>query len=505
MASREKKRSGKRDDSGKSEMLDRVRARPFLYIGTIVILVIIVIAFVFVPILSPRGGFGGELVFGYYNRAPIAFVPDNFFHQQYERMVRMYQPSTDSPSYLSDMAWIWREAFEATVIHMGVLDEMRIAGYVAPDSVVDREVARLPMFQENGRFSSARYRAMDSNTRMNIWRRVQESIAFDMYVSDLLSLKVPSPEGTFVSNMASPLRTFDVAIFPSVNFPESEISAFMQANPEIFTVTHLSRITITSGEREARQILESVRSGFSTFEEAAVNHSQDWAADRGGDMGSLMVHHLQYELVDEEARRILMNLSRGELSDLIRVPTGWAFFRAEENPAPADLDNPSHRSTVRSYILTNERGRIEDWLISEAERFIIATNQRGFDNALSEFGMFKQTLGPLPVNYGDSLLFSSVSNAGIPELANSGSDMFFWRAAFGTPLLTPSRPLVIGNDVIVLFPTEEVEAGEDDRRSIESYLSFRAMDSTSHGYQAYFMNNRKLDDRFEETFWNLWW
>ena len=505
MAAREKKQNTKKDDSSKSEIIERFKTRPFLYIGTILILVIVVIAFVFVPILSPRGTFSGDLVFGYYNRVPIQFVPGNFFHQQYQRLAQYRQPQPDSPNYLMEMGMIWREAFEITVIHTGILDEMKSAGYTAPELVVDREVAKLPIFQEHGRFSSARYRAMDNNTRMSIWRRVQEDIAFNMYFADLANIKIPSGEASFVANMASPKRSFDAAVFPATSFPNSQVISFMRANPDMFMITHLSRITITSSEREARQILESVRSGIFTFEEAARSYSQDWAAERGGDMGTMMVYHLQYEEIDEPTGLILLNLARGELSDLIQLPSGWAFFRAEENPVPANMNDPNNLNIVRNYINDYSRGLIEDWLISEAERFAAMTRERGFDQAIAQFGMTKSSFGPISLNYGDTMLFSAINTAGVSELAEAGRDDFFWRAAFFTPTRTPSNPLVIGNNVIVLFPLEENPADEDEIGAIESYFGFRAMESVSHSNQQYFLSNEKLDDRFEETFWSLWW
>ena len=498
MASKEKK------DSNKSEMLQRVKTRPFLYIGTIFILVIVVIAFVFVPILAPSGTFGGELVFGYYNRVPIQFIPGNFFHEQYQRLAQFHQPQADSPDFIMEMARIWRQAFDMTVIQNGIVDEMRLAGFVAPEAIVDREVAKLPIFHEHGRFSSARYRAMDNNARMNIWRRVQEDIALNMYLTDLSEMRIPTGESSFVANMASPKRTFDAAVFPFESFSDSQVISFMHENPELFMLVSVSRITITSSEREARQIHESVRSGILSFEEAARTHSQDWASDRGGDMGLMMVYHMQYEHIDEPTRNMLLNLPTGEMSDIVRLSSGWTFFRTEADPVPPNLNDQNHMNLIRNYIMRYSRGWIEDWLISQAETFVALARERGFDQAISQMGMTKSSFGPIPINYGNTMLFGSISTAGIPELAEAGRDEFFWRAAFSTPLETLSDILVIGDNVVVLYPLEESMADEDEIFSIESFFYFRTVDSLNHGYQRYFLNHRKFDDRFEETFWSLW-
>ena len=88
MASKDKKLPEKRDDSSKAEIMQRLKTRPLLYIGSVLILVIVVIAFVFVPALGPESFGSGDLTFGSYNRVPIKFVPGNYFHQVYQSLSR---------------------------------------------------------------------------------------------------------------------------------------------------------------------------------------------------------------------------------------------------------------------------------------------------------------------------------------------------------------------------------------------------------------------------------
>jgi hypothetical protein len=147
--------------------------------------------------------------------------------------------------------------------------------------------------------------------------------------------------------MAGPVRTFDMAAFPLSSYPDTEVAAYTAANPQLFKVTHLSKITISSSEREAQQILGSVKDGTLTFEEAAQNHSQDYYADRGGDMGVKMVYELVSEAPDAQDRDAIAALAAGEFSSIVKVPAGWAFFRAEAAPYPADTSDSSLRDKIR--------------------------------------------------------------------------------------------------------------------------------------------------------------
>jgi hypothetical protein len=505
MASREKKQPEIKDDSGKSEIMHRLKTHPFMFVGTVVILVIVIVAFVFVPALAPAGYRGEELIFGYYNKVPIKYVQNNYFHQAQMSLSQRYQISTDDPDYFKTIIAIWNGAFEETAVHMGIMDEMKQAGYLVPDDVVNREVAALPIFQENGRFSSTRYRALDNNTRLNIWRQVRDSLTKTCYTSDLERLKTSSKEAAFIGSMASPRRSFDLVIFPVSTYPDSEIIAFAGENPDLFSVIHLSRITVNSGEREARQILNNVKNGISSFEETAITNSNDMYAEKGGDMGIQMAHELAREISDERIRNSVINLTRGEMSDLVKLESGWAFFRAEESSYPVDVYDPLQREKIRSYIMNNIRGRVEDWLTSEAEVFSARAREIGFDAAVEAAYIEKFTFGPIPVNYGDTyLLFGTVRSAGIPELENAGTNTFFWRAAFSTPLNTVSAPVVVGNNVMLLYPLEETSAQEDEVQMIESYYPYWMGDSAEYSYRYYFLTNEKLDNRFAETFGKIW-
>jgi len=507
MASRNKKLKEKQEDSSTSEIMQRFKAHPFLFGGTVVILVLVIVAFVFLPMPGlARGAQGGgqDLTFGYYNKVPIRYVRDSYFYQVLQNITRNQQTSSDDPNYLFSMGQMWRQAFEETAIHIGMLEEMKQAGYDVPTEVVDREVASLPMFSENGRFSAVRYRAMDRTSRMNLWRQIQDSVTTQMYTSDLSSLKIADDETAFISSMASPRRNFDLAIFPFSSYPNSEIISYAAANPNLFKVVHLSRITINSGEREARQILKSVKDGTSSFEETAKTNSQDSYADKGGDMGIRMAFELSYEIGDEKARESIINLPKGELSDPVKVTGGWAFFRAEDAAHQADVNDSSQMDKIRNYIMTNSRGQVEDWLIAEAQKFSAQAKEIGFDKAVAAGDITKKSFGPVPVNYGNSALFGSVASSGVPELANAGTNQFFWKAAFSTPLNSLASPVVVGDNVIVLLPLEESSAGDNDTQLIKAYYAYWINSGMEQSDRIQFLTNGKLTDHFSETFWKIW-
>jgi hypothetical protein len=500
MASREKKQPNERQDSFKAEFVRQFKARPFVFIGTIIILVIVIVAFVFVPAIVPEAQGTGDYIFGYYHKVPIAYVSGNYFSQVLQKLLDQQSNITDLEVYRS----IWQTAFTLTVIRQGILDEMKSAGYVTPEDVVDRQIALMPEFQVNGKFSASKYRQMGTTARMNLWRQVRDDIAISRYRENLSGenpsdTMISAQEGEFIRSMASPRRSFDLAAIPVSSYPDSEIVSFVQSSPSLFRAARLSRITVTSSEREARQILDSIKNETTTFEDAA-KESKDSYAESGGDMGIKMVYELNAEIGDQAAVDALVSLPKGSLSDIIKVPEGWAFFRVEDDVRPADTGDLALVEKVRAYIWLYERGRMDDWLLADAAVLAGDIRSKGFDTALYDKGIEKRSFGPLPINYGDLDLYDSVYSFGIPELSAAGSNDEFWLAAFSTPLLTPSSPLIAGNSVLILYPKEETEADESETFLLESYYSYlisRALDSSLAGY---FFTNGKLEDRFDEVF-----
>ena len=509
MAKKEKKIQVHDKESSSSEIVRRFKANPALFIGTVVVLVLVIVSFVLVPAIVPESTRGNaSYTFGYYDKVPISWAPGNYFSQQVEQITQHYRSSMDTNDFQVGMI-IWRQAFEAAAVHTAVLQELNKSNYSVPEKTVDRQVAQLPNFQENGRFSPALYRQVSDSERLSLWRRIRDEIAKMQYYNDLFSLLVSSSEADFIGDMSSNMRSFDIISFSVDDYPDSEYLTYAQEHSELFRAIHLSRISVNSSEREARKILASINDGTSTFEDAARSQSQDSYADRGGDMGIRYSFELEREITGADDREKVFSLGRGDLSDVMRIDERWVFFRVEDELKTADFNDEAVMDRVRSYIRNFERGRMEDWAIARAEEFKSEAEASGFDDAVRWLGKEKHSFGPLPINYGNVDLFTSLDSFSIPELSSSElSDMSrnenFWRTAFSTPIGTTSLPFVQGSKVLVLLPTEQVYADEEKIEEISSmYSSYWLSYVTEQTHYPYFINSSKMDNRFWDTYYNL--
>jgi len=498
MASKEKKT---RDDAD-SEMLRRFKSHPVLFIGTFLLLILIIVAFVLVPAIVPD--YGGradiDLTFGYYDKIPVAYVPGSYF-MQYRKMLSDYRQNADTDNYGYEEYRIWREAFEAAVVHTAVLQEMKNAGYTAPEKTVDREVAALPRFQENGRFSPALFKGTDSNERLSVWRQTREEITEKHFRSDATGLLKPSAEAEFIGRMEAVQRSFRMTVFDVDAYPEEEYEAYAREHSDLFRSVRLSMITVGSGEREARQVLNSVKNGETGFEDAARDHSKDMYKDRGGDMGMKMFYELRVDIPEEETRNTVISLAEGAYSDVIKTEGGWFFFRCEEAAREADLTDPAVMEKVKSYLRNFEWGRMENWAVGKADDFIALAKERGFDEALSLQGLQSKRFGPVPVNFGNLELFTVLPSQSVAGLPGSEENEDFWKTAFSTPLNSPSAPVVQGSNVLVLLPSEEIEAEASRQETVASNFSADWLDYlTGQSMRQFFLNSPKMEDKFNDVY-----
>ena len=524
-----KKAHKKDEESGFSELARRFKEHPFIFGGTIVLMVFIIIAFVFVPAITPtinQGG-GETLVFGYYNGKPIS--QNARFRNVLRETARMmnFDLQGDYSLYSDTALQVWYQSFISTMMHMAILDEMKNAGYSPPKDEIDRQVALHPEFLEDGRFSIVKYNNFGKNALLTLRKNTEEDYITGKFYNDNMGLKISSAEKIFVGSMAFPERSFNMVSFPRESYPESEIKKFAAANMDLFKTVHLSRITMDS-EKEAIQLLESIKNGTLVFEDAARNNSTDIDKDKGGDMGRRLAYEIFTFLQEESDRKAVTSLNTGEYSAVLKGTLDtWVFFRAEENPYGTDLEQEENLLKIRSYLEQFEGGRIENWLVALIDELLaeaqaqnmglkeyvasLQENQNIPERFLAVQNALFDDFGPVSLNYSNmggsqndqSLrLFPNTLNTDLfPILNGAPYSEVFWRNAFLTPLNTPSLPFTLGNGMAVLTAVEETLDDETNTEYIANFYTWGWMyNAIGRDINTVFMGSEKFEDNFYSVF-----
>jgi len=489
---------------------------PTIYAGTIVVLVIVVVAFVFLPMggssSSMISGNGRSLDFGSYSGKPIVYSQDSYMNQQVRELNDRYrQQGVNEDNYQLLAYQVYRGAFERTLLRMAAIDTVTRAGGGVTEDWLDTKVAESPVFQENGKFSAQKYHDANLAQKLNVRDQIRDDALYQAYFNDVMSVGPSSKEIAFIKDMAKDSRTVEYMAYPLSDYPDSEVALWGKAHADLFRSLSLSSITITSGEADAQKLLENVKAKKATFEDAAKASSKDAYAQKAGAAGPRYFNEISALLASKEDAEKLAALKVGEMSPVFKTAAGaWAFFRADAEAAPADFSQAVALAAVRDYMNRQERGTIEDWAIAKAKE-IAASGGGGFEAAAKKAGAAVKTLGPFPLNYGDVSvylpsygqsmpMFRTVAPSNNPDLSGASTSEKFLTAAFSLAPGSVSDPFILGDKALVL-KVKEAGSAKDDETGMIDYLypSFYGMKAQTEAHDL-FMKSPLFKDNFSKVF-----
>lgn len=475
----------------------------WLYIGSVVILVIVVVTFIGAPVATSTVG-SRRLVFGRYDREEILYQPGNFFARQYEVVAQSLRDSGNAANLELQLRLAWREAFNRTVLHKAVLLAADDAGVTISEEKVDELIAQDPRFLVGGRFDAEAFQNTSNQERFALRNFHRENATFDRVIRDALTAtRFSDAEKQFVGEMTGPQRSFQVVRFPFSEFPEEQVAAFLTENLDLFSTLDLSVITLAD-EDEAANVREQALSPANPFGDLARQYSRDTYADQGGEIGSAYGYELQQELTDPADIAILLSLDEGDTSEPIETTSGWSIYRANAAPAAPSASSVENDEEIlaeaRSYMEIYEQGRIQDYVRQEAATFATIANTSGLTASAADAGRDVLSTGFFPINYGNVQYFGRVQSSEIPELSDAAFRESFFETAFSLSEGEVSEPVLLRQSALVMQLDEEREVRAEDSSFIYDFYDSIARQFYSEGIETAFVDDEKLDDNFVEAF-----
>ncbi len=492
-------RAPKEPDKPQEPKKHRSVGKTLTYIFSVILLVIIVIAFVGTPAIGGMAA-GSRISFGSYAGREIIYEPGNYLARQYQSIARQVQQEGREVTELL-IRQIWRTAFQRAVYHEALQVLADEANVAVSDRAVDRAIARWPEFQENGRFSPSAYQATPSQARFALRRYLRGVLVSEKVQNDLHGeVIVSDAERDFLVGMAGPERRFRFVQFAFADYPESEIIAYGETNEERFRRMDLSVISIGTSESDAQRIREQAVTRQTSFEDLARSHSRDVHAEDGGDMGRVYYHELEPDFEDPSVIDEIFALEPGEISRVFPATFGWAIYRADEVPIDPDFTDSSVIAEVRRYMTTFERGRVEDYLRDRAQEFVAQAREESFSAAASAINRSPQLTEYFPINYGNVPYFGTVRAQANEAIASAAFREDFFRTLFSLPSDGVSDPLVIRDYIMVFQVEDERPVDEETAEFLDFYLTFIVREFAQQQAQAVVIDEDKLVDSFTRTY-----
>ena len=478
---------------------NRTNRKTLTYIGTVVLLIVVVVAFVGAPALTGTAS-SNRLTFGEYDGDEITYTAGNYFARQYQGLAQQVQQQDQQITDLL-VRQIWLAAFQRTVLHEALMDLAEEAGASVSVDEIDRAIAQWPEFVVDGRFSTEEYSATSSQYQLALRQYLEQSLINTRVQSDFLaSTDLSEPEREFLASMAGPERQFEFVSFDFAQFPAEEVLAYGEENLQRFSQINLSVITVNSSETDAQSIREQAVNRTSTFEDLARNQSSDSFASEGGEVGWTFYHSLEPDFESTSTIDEIFALGVGEISPVLRTTFGWTIYRVNEAAIPADLDDEETLGEIRNYVQIFERGLVEDYLTGTADAFVLRARTEDFAAAAASVDQQPQLTGYFPVNYGNSPYLGTVTASSNQTVSNGAFDQDFLVSLFSLEAGETTDPIVLRDSVFVFRLADERSENPDTGSFFESYLPFIVQEYAQSDLPELVIDDGKLVDNFNSAY-----
>lgn len=493
----------KNDSKHKENIVEEKQHKhPFLWVFSIAILVLIVVSFVGAPLLRGLLNKGGDIVFGQYDGEEIRYTANSYFARQLDSFVQKYQNTeTNSSNYQYQTYQIWKGAFDSTVYHMAILHSARKSGLYISDHRIDKALTQYGPYMDNGKFSPELYKSTPNSEKYATRQLYREELTQQQYLKDLSSTISSDKEREFIKGMSSPERSFEYVVFSFDKYPESEVVSYGKENLKLFSKAKLSRISLKNDKKAAETIYQQLKDNPARFEELAQNQSTDIYSEKGGDMGWVKYYSLKSDFSDQKDLDSVFDLKSSEISSLVKTPYGYSIYRCNKEKSDPDFTSEDDLNDIRNYILTAEKGKIEDYFVAEAETFRKKASETGFDKAGLDLGLTYHITDYFPINYGNSYFMKQIRTIDDSrDLDSAASDERALKALFSLEKDKTTDPLILDNSVIVAKLINERKVKKEDLAYIDAYYSYLVDQFRQEELYRMFLSSDKLKNNFLAVF-----
>ena len=477
-----------------------------LSIGSIAILILAAVSFVFIPGMS--AGSAGAPVFGSWNGEQVKYEQGSYFVNRLEAYLEQAKQYNQEVSDYVYQYYLY-QSFMDSINRLAFIDYANSTGYTLSDIKVDR--AMIPYFSENGKYSEKLYRSTPDNQKISLRNQISDDLVYTRYIMDYFSdevftqandfadiafgLKTSDAELAFINKMNSTSKSFDIVFFDTNKYPTTEAVAFAKENLSLFNKYTFNAISVES-ESVAKKILSQIKNDEITFEDALTEYSKNYYTTSDGVLKNKYEYQIKATLANENDFDKLANLSVDTLSDVIKTGTGYTIYKCVIEVEPTNVKNATTVSDVLDYMKNNEMGRIEDYFKAEADKFIADAKATSFDKACGKFDLTKESVSDYALNYNNTALLRT-ANTSVSQIASAYQNEDFLKTLFALPTNTISKPIVLGSNIAVLKVT-------NSNTNTEPIEKLTYIENVASADQSVIINNiydsKKFKNNFEKTY-----
>ncbi|MCR5698126.1 MAG: peptidylprolyl isomerase [Treponemataceae bacterium] len=479
-------------------------------VGTIIVFVLIVISFIILPGMVGQGN-GERPVFGKWGTRNVAYETNTYFtHSLSQYGEQAKQMAEQYGEYYADffMRQAFQQAFNETIRRYAFVDFVEHTGYVPSENKIDRNMIN-NFLDQTGNFSEKYYRSTPEDQKEKLRKQLEEDdvanrFLLDYFAKDVIknenginyALSISDAEIDFFNKMNSTKTSFDAVIFDTTEYPDSEVVAYAQENPDLFNKYNFKAISVES-DSIAKKVLQRISSEEITFEDAVTEYSKNYYSTSNGNLKNKFEYQITTILKNKSDLAKIADLKKDELSPVIQTEIGYTIFKCISEMQPTDTTNTEYIDVARTYVKENEMGRIQDYFTSEAAKFVETARASSFDSACKQNGKSKQSVKDFRLNFKNNSLLDE-SKSDIEGLEGISDNEDFLKKVFALNAGDVSDPIMLENAVVVVKANGS-SVGSDSAIAKADF----AQDVTNQDYSSvisYIYDSKKLKNNFDATY-----
>lgn len=451
----------------------------FYSIGTIIILLLAAIIFVFVPAMAGVEGKAGQLPdYGSYNGKPIRYEENSPFYNAAIRCMEQYEQQGYNFSDPTFASFLYTQAFEQAFTNVvggyALTYFSESTGYKVPETAIDRRIRQQEQFLDiSGEFSPAVYEALSETDKRNLRKSIAEELTQMRSYEDifgslnevgnrpLYGLKASTSEIDFINKMSDKLYALDAAAFDMSNYPDSEKVAFGNAHKDLFVKYNLKVISCDT-EAKAKEVLKRIKNSEITFEDAIPEYSTKHYGDpETGLLSANFRYQLDNAFTKPEDIEKVTSLATGDMSEILETASAWCIFKATDAPVQPDFTDSFIVSNVYDYLKTREKSVIENYFENQAKDFVAKANADGFETACNTFPVKTNSYPAFALNYNNTSLIGHNPLSDDQLLSSAVTTDDLYKTAFKLKKGEVSSPVVLsGSNIVVVFRCSDIVTAE---------------------------------------------
>jgi len=447
-------------------------------IGGVIILILAVISFVFVPTMIQRGASATKL--GSWNGVSIQNSEDSAFIHNYRNLVNMAEyygliPNDElsRSSYYQNMAAL---AFDSSVIDIAMQDEVEKIGYVPPQFLVDKALVKYYK-DDLDMYSNEKYQKTPANTR-SMYKRIEEAQIFsNRFIEDLFGnaltkkggLKMSSYELDFIKDMSKKVREYKYISFTYDDYPNEEIKKYGIEKSNLFDKYDFSALVYQTKE-EAEEVLKALQEGTKTFDVALGELEVKRLTDDVGKLEKSEGSDMALLFPDDQALSKVTSLKVGELSEVMESSDVlYMILRCDGEVKKADFEDDDVIKKVFNKIKSDDKGKIEEYLLAKGKEFRENALASTFEDEAKKVEKEIKESGTFAINYGSLSYFPSVDTSKDAFLSPASKNVDFYKDLFSLKDGDLSNPHLLENSVLVFVQIGEKDSEKEVIKKSDEY------------------------------------